>query len=234
MLSAQQGGTQVTSAVRLLDVSVTLGKSEVLRDVSIDIEPGELVALMGPSGSGKSTLLGLVSGTLVPSAGTVEVGGVTVSDLDGPGRARFRRTEVGLLFQSPDLLPELLVWENVALLLLFDGASRAEAHEMALRSLESVGMASHEFKNIDELSGGEAQRVALARALARPGVNLLIADEPTAALDAANAALVTSLIVERARAHRMTALIATHDAHVAGAMDRVIAVETLTPQSNAW
>lgn len=203
-------------------VDVSLGGHGILRGFSLTVGDGERVAITGPSGTGKSTLLDLVVGTRRPDSGTVMAGDVQISGLSDARRRDFRRRECGLLYQSPDLLPELVVWENVALLILFDGVPRSQARDRAVAALAEVGLAGHELKRVDEISGGEAQRVALARALIREEAGLLVADEPTASLDSVNAVAMAELIVERTRDRGMTAVVATHDPAVAGLMDRVV------------
>lgn len=203
-------------------VSVSFGSVLALPTITMHVRPGEMVALVGPSGSGKSTLLGCVTGTVKPTTGSVDVGDVTVTELSSSGRSGFRRSRIGVVFQNPDLLPELLVWENVALIMLFDGVRREDARARALEALEHLDIASQAHKRVDELSGGEAQRVALARALVRDGADVLVADEPTASLDAGNAAHVVHLLRERAHDLGVTGIVATHDPRVADAMDRTI------------
>lgn len=149
---------------------------------------------------------------------------MTVTALNKAQRARLRRREMGLMFQRPDLLPELNVEENVALTQLFDGVPRREALIAARASLEAVDMGRHAGKRIDEVSGGEAQRIALARGLARPGITLFVADEPTASLDAQTARMVTRYMVSRVRTLGVTALVATHDLHVADSCDRRVVI----------
>ena len=209
-------------AVHVRDLTVAYATTTVLAKVSFTVSPGQAVAIMGPSGSGKSTLLGCITGTLRPSSGSVQIGETRVSDLDGPARARFRRRHMGLMFQLPELLPELNVEENVALPQLFDGVPRKQALAAARSSLKLVGMQHHAVKRIDEISGGEAQRVALARSLSRPQMHVLAADEPTASLDARNARVVTDLILSRAHSVGAATVIATHDVAVAQMCDRTI------------
>jgi putative ABC transport system ATP-binding protein len=203
-------------------LSAGYGSLPVLTEFDMSVAPGEVVALMGPSGSGKSTLLACATGMMRPTSGRVQLGGCVISELNPTGRARARRRSMGLVFQSPDLLPELTVSENVALTLLFDGVSRGRAIAAAEKCLMLVGLAGHGQKRVDEISGGEAQRVALARALVRPEVQLIVADEPTASLDADNAVLITDLLLSHARSMGAGALVATHDPVVAAACDRTL------------
>lgn len=211
-------------ALEVRDLTARRGTSAVLSNFTMSVAAGEVVAIMGPSGSGKTTLLSCLTGTLVPGAGYIRLGANVVSGMSASARSRFRRRELGLVFQFPELLPELSVEENVAVTLLFDGVNRATALDSARNSLESVGLSGHENRRVDELSGGEAQRVALARALVRPGASAIIADEPTASLDAANATIVADLLVDRSRSLGCLALVATHDLSVAQKCDRIILV----------
>lgn len=209
------------------NVGVDFGGISVLQGVSLSLQAGESMAVTGPSGSGKSSLLACVTGLIRPTRGSVTTNGIRVFDLSESARAAYRRTQLGLVFQDADLLPELSVEENVALTLLFDGVRRAEALKMARQALGSVGLAEHADKRIDEISGGQAQRVALARALVRPNVVLIVADEPTASLDAENAEHVTSLLLTVAGAAGAAALIATHDPMVAAACDHRLDLRTM-------
>jgi ABC-type lipoprotein export system ATPase subunit len=202
-------------------VAVEAGDVVVLASTTLTVEAGEVVAVTGPSGSGKTTLLGCISGTVVPSRGTIEVDGVEVSALSAAERARFRREHVGLIFQEPELLDELTVGENVALQMLFAGVSRSQTQTRARAALDRVAVGHLVEARVSRLSGGEAQRVAVARALACRAA-VLVADEPTASLDADNVRAVTRLLVEAARRDGTAVVIATHDPEVASACDRVV------------
>lgn len=195
----------------------------LLASTSLTVAAGEVLAVVGPSGSGKTTLLGCISGTVVPTRGQIEVDGIDVSRLSAAARARFRREHVGLIFQGPELLDELSVGENVALQMIFSGMARDEARSRAAVALERVGVAQLIDARVARLSGGEAQRVAVARALASPA-SVVLADEPTASLDADNARQVTNLLVEAARREGAAVVIATHDMEVAGACDNVLSL----------
>jgi putative ABC transport system ATP-binding protein len=220
----------------ILDVSrlrVAYGATVVLADFDLTVAAGESVAIMGPSGSGKSSLLACVTGMKVPTAGHVRLGPDTMSDLTAGARAALRRTALGLIFQDAELLPELNVEENVALTLLFDGHPRAQALSLARDILASLGLADHATKRTDEISGGQAQRVALARALVRPSMRLLVADEPTAALDAGNATKVMTMLLTKIAELQAGALIATHDQAVAQMCDRVLDLRSLSASVDA-
>lgn len=211
-----------TPVMQVQGLAVRYGTHEVLTNFSLAVAAGESVAIMGPSGSGKSSLLACITGMLRPSAGTVEVAGHAISALGANDQAKIRRQQIGLIFQSPDLLPELSVIENVALLMLLDGLARSQALALAAERLAEVGVSGHQHKRVDQISGGQAQRVAVARALARPQVRLLVADEPTASLDATNAAAITDLILQCAAKTQAGVILATHDRAVAAKCDRTI------------
>ncbi|WP_454044660.1 ABC transporter ATP-binding protein [Cellulosimicrobium sp. Marseille-Q8652] len=204
------------------DVEVRYGAAVALPRTSLSVAPGEAVALMGPSGSGKTTLLDCITGLTTPTYGTVEVMGRPMAGMSAAQRATLRREHLGLIYQSPELLPELDVAENVALTLLFDRTRRSTALAAAQNALSAVGLSEVSKMRPEQLSGGEAQRVAVARALVRETVGLVIADEPTASLDAENARIVTDLLVAQAKDRDAGVLLATHDPAVADRCDRIV------------
>lgn len=205
---------------------MVFGTHRVLDEVSLDIASGKSVAIMGPSGSGKTSLLNCVMGLRVPDSGAVWVGDNRVDQLFESDRSALRRTEMGLVFQSPDLLPELTVGENVAITRIFDGQDRRQALTAAGVSLGAVGLAGMAGRATHELSGGEAQRVAVARAMCRAELGLVVADEPTASLDRVSADAVTSLLIEQTTSRGVTLLLATHDPAVADRCDRIVELPT--------
>lgn len=214
--------------VRLRGVCLSYAASDpVLQGLDLELWPGQVVAVMGPSGTGKSSLLGVVSGLLAASAGAVEVAGHNFATLDGPRRAAVRRRHLGMVFQAPELLPELCVRDNVALTMIFDGAKKSTSRERAQAALDDVGLAALGDRRVDEISGGEAQRVALARALVRPDMLLLVADEPTASLDQDTAQQVISLLCDNVRRRDAGAIVATHDPRVAARCDLVLDLREL-------
>ena len=189
------------------------GGPPALDDVSLTVEAGESVAILGPSGSGKSTLLNLVAGLDRPTSGTVTVNGVRVDRLGEAAAARYRRAAVGLVFQFFNLLDDLTVADNVALPGQLAGMSGAAARRRATDLLEALGVDRHARAYPGRLSGGERQRVAVARALVnRPA--LLLADEPTGALDTASGEGVRKLITDL-HADGQTILLVTHDLSLA-------------------
>jgi putative ABC transport system ATP-binding protein len=191
----------------------------VLQDLSLRLEPGEFVALVGPSGSGKSTLLHLAGGLDTPASGSVRVDGIDLSTQNAGQLARLRRRRVGFIFQFFQLLPTLTVRENVELPLIFDGKQSAATDDLLAR----VGLASKADRLPTELSGGEMQRVAIARALVA-GAPLILADEPTGNLDKTNATEVLNLLTEQVRSVGASLLLVTHDANAAERADRVLTI----------
>ena len=184
----------------------------ILQDISLEVMPGEAVAIVGASGSGKSTLLGLLAGLDTPSEGSVELDGVDLFALDEDGRAALRARLLGFVFQSFQLLPPLNALENVMLPLELAGDPRAA--ELSEKMLARVGLAERLRHYPKTLSGGEQQRVALARAFVkRP--KLLLADEPTGNLDAATGAAVIDLMFELNAERGTTLLLVTHDDAIA-------------------
>jgi putative ABC transport system ATP-binding protein len=207
------------------DVHLTLesaaGPVNVLRGITFRMKAGESVGLVGPSGSGKSTLMMVLGGLERPSAGRVQVGGVGFAGLDEDGLARFRRTGIGIVFQSFHLIPTMNALENVAVPLELAGSRDAFAKARA--GLEAVGLGHRLLHYPAQLSGGEQQRVAIARAfIAEP--KLLLADEPTGNLDGTTGRLIVELLF-RLRAERGTALLLiTHDRELARRCDRIVAL----------
>lgn len=198
-------------------VSRRYGRSEVLHGVSFTIEPGELVALTGPSGSGKTTLLQLIGSLDRPTSGVIRVDGINVGELRRP--ALFRRSTIGFVFQLHYLLPSLSAQQNVELPLAADHVGRRERASRARELLEEVGLGNRAANLPAELSGGERQRVAVARALAnRP--RLVLADEPTGALDTAASGQVWRLLTSIRESHGTTVIIASHDVTLGEHVDR--------------
>ena len=191
-----------------------------LDDVSVSVDAGALVAVMGPSGSGKSTLL-TIAGTLEePTSGEVLIGGNAVAKMSRAERARLRRRAIGYVFQDFNLLPGLTAAENVALPLELDGTAARKARAAGLRALDGLGLADRAGQYPDQLSGGERQRVAIARAMAGER-RLILADEPSGALDSANAAEVMRLLHDASQ-RGLAVVVVTHDAQLASWADRVV------------
>lgn len=192
-----------------------------LAGVDLEVMAGETVAVMGPSGSGKSTLLHCLAAIVRPDRGEVWLDGRRIDNLGERRRSRLRCRELGFVFQSGQLLPELPAVENVALPLMLGGLSRRSAVREAATLFEPLGIGGLEQRRPGELSGGEAQRVAIARAMAIiPTV--VFADEPTAALDRATGRATIDLLVRASRSADAGLLVVTHDPEVASACDRVV------------
>lgn len=190
-----------------------------LRGVSLDLEPGEFVALVGRSGCGKSTLLNLAGAMDFPTAGSVEVGGENTSTLDDAALTRLRREKVGFIFQNFQLLPTLSAVENVELPLLLAG--QANPRPQALDALAWVELAAESHRMPHQLSGGQMQRVAIARALVH-NPKLLLADEPIGNLDTTTGNLILDLLQKAARQRGAAILMATHSADSTRVTDRTI------------
>jgi len=201
----------------------TMGNSVIraVDGVSLRIARGEFVALLGQSGSGKSTLLNLLAGLDRPTSGSVLVAGRDLSRLSSEELARYRRHDVGMVFQAFHLIPTMTIAENIELPMRFAEIERAERTQRVRESLERVGLGHRVEHRPSELSGGEQQRVSIARALAnRP--SLLLADEPTGNLDTTNGRMVLELLIALNRREGTTLVLVTHDQQVSEQADRRI------------
>jgi putative ABC transport system ATP-binding protein len=187
--------------------------------VSLRVETGEVVCLIGPSGSGKSTLMMVTGGLERPSGGRVAVAGIDLGTLDEDGLARFRRDTIGIVFQAFHLIPTMTALENVAIPL--ELAGRRDAFDAARDGLAAVGLAERVLHYPGQLSGGEQQRVALARAFAAQP-KLLLADEPTGNLDTGTGRLVIELLFGLSARHGTTLLLITHDRDLARRCNRIV------------
>jgi putative ABC transport system ATP-binding protein len=200
------------------------GKIVAVKGVDVTLIPGELTLLMGPSGSGKTTLLSILGCILSPTAGTVSVAGTPTADLSPDKLAKLRRTHIGYIFQSYNLFPTLNALENVKIALDVAGIKGAQATTRAEQALRDVGL-GHKFKSFPaNMSGGEKQRVAVARAIAS-APSVVLADEPTAALDSENGHAVMKLLAEIAKVQNRSILVVTHDPRTLPYADRVIKIE---------
>src|SRR6186713_172240 len=196
----------------------------VLRDLSLDVEAGEMVAVVGASGVGKSTLLHVLGGLDRADGGAVEVGGRALSEMSDATLVAFRNRSVGFVFQFHHLLPEFTALENVEMPMRIGGVPLREARSRASELLSRVGLAERAEHRPSMMSGGEQQRVAVARALVmRPA--LLLADEPTGDLDEPTADSLHDLLREMHAEHGLTSVIATHNLRLADACDRVLRLE---------
>jgi putative ABC transport system ATP-binding protein len=212
------------SVLELRDVCRVHGTGDTavhaLRGVSLKVDEGELVAVMGPSGSGKSTLLNLAGGLDAPTSGEVLVEGTDLAGLSRHALAAVRRRSAGYVFQDLNLIPALTAAENAALPRELDGVKARTARREAIHALEDVGMDELADRFPDELSGGQQQRVAIARALVGPR-RLVLADEPTGALDSTTGEMVLRLLRARCDAGA-SAVLVTHEARHAAWADRVV------------
>ena len=216
------GAVQVRGLV--VDYATQAGPLRALDCDDLTISAGSSLAIIGPSGCGKSTMLCMLAGLAMPTAGTVAVGGTLLSDLTEAARVAFRKTHIGVVYQADNLLPFLTVTENIRLQLALCGAPAPSLAEAATRTadlLARLGIGALGDRLPDQLSGGQRQRVAIARAIVhRP--TLILADEPTGALDATNAAGVIDLLLEIHGVLNATLVVVTHDPAVAARMQRVV------------
>ncbi len=227
MNAASKPSTPAVEAVGLTKVYGS-GNTEVvaMRDVSLRLEPGEVIALLGPSGAGKSTLLSALGLINPPTAGRIAIGGVPV--MDGAraltNLARFRRQRLGFVFQKANLIPFLNAVQNVQVALEINDVPPRAARQRAMELLEYLGVADRAKNLPDALSGGQQQRVAVARALANQP-SLLLADEPTAALDSARGRQVMELFGKVAHERGTGVMVVTHDQRALDVFDRVLEME---------
>ncbi|MBZ9656485.1 ABC transporter ATP-binding protein [Phyllobacterium lublinensis] len=215
------------SVIELDHIELTLGSGassvHVLKGISLTINYGQSVGIVGPSGSGKSTLLMVLAGLERVDAGSVRIAGERLEIMNEDEAASFRGRNIGIVFQSFHLIPNMTALENVAVPL--ELAGNPEAFAIAARVLAAVGLADRVTHYPGELSGGEQQRVAIARALA-PSPKILIADEPTGNLDTATGKQIADLLFEKQKELGLTLVLVTHDATLAARCDREIRVRS--------
>jgi putative ABC transport system ATP-binding protein len=215
------------SAIEFVDVAKHYGEGparvQAVRGISLAVAPGEFVAVRGPSGCGKSTLLHLAGGLEDPSEGRVLVGGRDVARLSATERAALRRRDVGYVFQCLNLVVSLTALENVMLPLELDGIGRREARDRARAALASVGLTTALDRFPDDFSGGEQQRIAIARAVVVPRA-VLLADEPTGALDTSTGEAVVDLLTSLPAEHGTAVLLVTHEPRYAASAERVVSM----------
>ena len=207
--------------IKVSNIEKSFGDLKVLRGVSLEVEKGEIVSIVGASGAGKTTLLQII-GTLLPAdGGEVEINGTKLFALNERRTAEFRNRHIGFVFQFHNLLPEFSALENVMMPALIGGAKRKEAKQRALELLSAVGLSERAEHKPAQLSGGEQQRVAIARALMnKPSV--LLADEPTGNLDTHNRDEIQRLLFEVREKFGQTIVMVTHDERLAEMADRKI------------
>lgn len=201
------------------------GENEVraLDHVSLNIDKGEYVAIIGQSGSGKSTLMNMLGCLDVPSSGTYILNGTDVSSLSDDELSDIRNQEIGFIFQGFNLIPSFTAIENVELPLLYRGGSRSKRHELAIQALEKVGLGARMTHKPSEMSGGQQQRVAIARAIAQ-APPVILADEPTGNLDSASSREIIE-ILKKLHAEGRTVILITHDNEIAAQAKRVIRIK---------
>ena len=220
--------TNLTKHVPDITNNAGTNKIEILNGLNLSVAQGESVAIVGSSGSGKSTLLALLAGLDLPTSGAVEVAGQPFSSLDEDDRAAMRGAQMGFVFQSFQLLPTMTALENVILPLQL--ANRKDAKQMAIETLEKVGLAERLNHYPKQLSGGEQQRVAIARAFA-PQPAILFADEPTGNLDIATGERIIELLFSLNKQSNATLILVTHDAQLAQRCQRVLILQNGMLQS---
>ena len=217
--------TPPAPVIELDDIHLTLGEGasqvHVLRGISLNIQSGKSIGIVGPSGSGKSTLLMVIAGLERVDSGAVVLAGEDFSKLDEDGLAAFRGRNIGIVFQSFHLIPNMTALENVAVPLELAGSS--DAFERATEELKAVGLGERLTHYPAQLSGGEQQRVAMARALA-PNPKILVADEPTGNLDEDTGAQIAELLFTKQRERGTTLVLVTHDPSLAAQCDEMLRV----------
>jgi len=214
--------------ITVRDVSKTYSEGtasvRALESASLEVQGGEIVLLMGPSGSGKTTLLSIMGCILRPSGGEVRIRGRVVSNLTERELPEVRLRNIGFVFQGFNLFPTLTAQENIELTLDVMGVSRRDAHRRAEELIERVGLTDRSHASPADMSGGQKQRVAIARALAGDP-EIILADEPTAALDTQSGRNVTELLRELARDRGRSVIVVTHDPRLVDFADRIIHIE---------
>ena len=213
----------VTPIISAKNIEKSFGSTHALRRLSLDVQAGEVLAIMGPSGSGKTTLLHSLAAITSIDTGEITLDGKRIDKLNDNDRSRLRRQRFGFVFQFSQLVPELTALDNVALPLLLNGIKRDEAYKRAQQWLNEVGL-EKQYDNLPgELSGGQMQRVAIARAMVTEPT-VLFADEPTGSLDSLNSEKVMELFIDAAKKHGATVIMVTHEASIAAYADREIIV----------
>ena len=216
------------SAIQVQSLTKTFGSGnlavQVLKGIDFAMNPGEFVMLAGPSGSGKTTLLSILGCVLAPTSGDVQLFGENVAGVPESKLPRLRVSYIGFIFQGHNLVASLTAQENIAFQLQLRGWQRAAAMREAATLLDRVGLGDKLDRKPRDLSGGQRQRVAIARAIAG-GPPLILADEPTASLDAQSGLLVTEILRDLARERQHTVLVVTHDSRIFHLADRIVHID---------
>lgn len=220
-------GGVLLSIIKATDVkkTFTVGKMKVdiLKGVSVEIEKGEFVAIIGESGSGKSTFLNILGGLMPPSSGDIFIENEKINGLSENNLALFRRRNIGFVFQSYNLIPQLTALENVEMPLIFSGISKKERKNRAFQMLKKVGLEERAHHKPSELSGGQQQRVSIARALVNYP-KIVLADEPTGNLDSKNSIEILNILKELNETTGQTFVIVTHSSQVCDYANKIIKV----------
>jgi len=218
----------MSKALKCTDLNLTYGKGvqkiSAFKNISLILNPGQLLLLRGPSGSGKTSLLASLGGLLSPDSGVVEALGTPIWQLSEAKRARFRAQYCGFVFQSVGLFPALSAIEQIAVPMVLMGKSRSEASGLAEACLEMVGLASRAGSKPNEMSGGQNQRVAIARMIAK-NPKIILCDEPTSALDGENGQMVGSILQKITKESNVVTICVTHDDRLLPIADRVIDIQ---------
>jgi putative ABC transport system ATP-binding protein len=210
---------EVVRAYRMHDIEV-----RALRGLSMDVQEGEMLAIIGPSGSGKTTLLNLIGGVDTPTAGTIRVETINVATLQPKERLAYRRKMVGHIFQTVNLVPTFTAAENITLPLIFSGVSQTDRRRRVEELLEIIQLTARADHRPDELSGGEQQRVAIATGLANDPP-LILADEPTGDLDSESSKSIVDFLADINQQYHKTILLVTHNPLVAAECPRILRIE---------
>jgi len=227
-MNANHSEKQADRAIHARGVVKTFGKGnlavQALKGVDFTMDRGEFVMLAGPSGSGKTTLLSILGCVLAPTSGEVRIFGEDVAKVAEPHLPRLRVSYIGFIFQGHNLIASLTAQENIAFQLQLRGKSVDDSMRESAALLDRVGLADKLDRKPQDLSGGQRQRVAIARAIAG-GPPLILADEPTASLDAESGLLVTEILRDLARERKHTVLVVTHDSRIFHLADRIVHIE---------
>ncbi|EAC7955932.1 ABC transporter ATP-binding protein [Listeria monocytogenes] len=197
---------------------------EVLKNVSLEVAQGEFVAIVGPSGAGKSTFLSIAGALLSPTEGEIAIGGTTLNSMPEKALTKVRLDKVGFIFQGANLIPYLSVRDQLLVIAELSGEKGSAAKERADKLLQELGLTARQNNYPESLSGGEKQRVAIARALMNDP-DIILADEPTASLDANRGHKVVQMIADEVKRKNKAAIMVTHDERVLDLVDRVIRIE---------